>query len=494
MFRDLDDEIVGKAMVIHGKQLFIDDHLIEEIKGAKKVLNQPVKHPRNPLIRREKPWEFSITYGAVVHDKADGLYKLWYQIWTDDKEPLGLIGYATSRDGITWEKPITDKQTGTNLVLFAPNEPWVAGPGILIDATVKDPQRRFKMLYLAKPTLKSSSLSSCVAYSADGIHWKQEPKNPVIPFSDTQIAPYWDARLGRYVAYLRFGPPNVRLISRIESADFLHWSPKVTVVNKSKLDAPFATELYTMAVLPYEGVTIGLLNTYHGETIKPIPKDKPWMDRVNVQLAFSRNGVTWQRVGKDGAISARELRKERDWKQVADQATFLPYGAFQKDWDWGQIYPHHPPLVVGDEIRFYYTGISGRHWSTYHKDKPDYSVGLATLRLDGFVSVEADREGTLTTRPLVFLGDTLVVNANATGGSLAVEALDGEGKPIPGFGATDCKPITSDGIRHVVTWKGNPDCHLLQARAIKLRFHLKNARLYSFEPTTRHNHYLQSYD
>ena len=80
------------------------------------------------------------------------------------------------------------------------------------------------------------------------------------------------------------------------------------------------------------------------------------------------------------------------------------------------------------------------------------------------------------------------------GGSLAVEALDGEGKPVPGFAAADCKPITSDGIRHVVTWKGSPDCHLLQARPIKLRFHLKKARLYSFEPKIRHNHYLPSYD
>src|SRR5207248_3048840 len=159
--------------------------------------------------------------------------------------------------------------------------------------------------------------------------------------------------------------------------------------------------------------------------------DKLWMDRVDVQLAFSRNGVTWQRVGKDGAITAQELRGDRDWKKAAEQAVFIPYGGFQKEWDWGQIYPHHPPLVVGDEIRFYYTGISGRHWSTYHKDKPEHSVGLATLRLDGFVSVEAKKEGTLTTRPLVFLGDTLVVNANASGGSLRVEALDSEGKPIP---------------------------------------------------------------
>ena len=48
--------------------------------------------------------------------------------------------------------------------------------------------------------------------------------------------------------------------------------------------------------------------------------------------------------------------------------------------------------------------------------------------------------------------------------------------------------------QRLLKWKGQPDCHLLQARPITLRFHLKRAKLYSFEPTIRHNHYLQSYD
>jgi hypothetical protein len=493
MFKDLDDAIVGDALVLHGKQLFIDDYVIAELRGTKKVLNQPVKHPKNPLLRKHKR-EYAMTYGAVVRDERDGLYKLWYQIWSDPKDSIGTAGYAVSRDGIEWERPVTDEARGTNLAVFEPKEPWVGAPGIIIDEREKDPQRRFKMLYLSQPTLKSASLSSCVAYSADGIHWKQEPENPLIPYSDTQIAPYWDARLGRYVAYLRFGPPNIRNIARIESADFVHWSPKVTVVKKSKLDEPFSTELYTMTAMPYAGVYVGLLNTYHGETIQPIPDDKPWMDRVDAQLVFSRNGVTWQRVLKDGAITASQLRENRDWKHAAEEATFLPCGEFKRDWDWGQIYPHHPPLVVGDEIRFYYTGISGRHWHTYHKDEPDHGVGLATLRLDGFVSVEAEQEGTLTTKTLVFLGDTIVVNADARGGSLVVEALDADGKVLDGFARSDCAPITTDGIRHVVTWKGNPDCQLLQARPIKLRLYLKHAKLYSFEPMIRHNHYLQSYD
>lgn len=499
MFKELDDELLGKALVIHGKQLFIDNEIIEELSGARKVLNQPVKHPQNPLLRRDKPWEKDLSspfgYGTVVRDEHDGLYKIWYGIWHDLKDAVGSIGYATSPDGITWEKPVTDPKAGNNFALFEPKEPWAAGAGVIIDGREKNPERRFKMLYLAKPNGKSSSLQSCVAYSADGVHWKPESQNPLIPYSDTQIAPYWDARLERFVAYLRFGPPNVRNISRIESEDFLRWSPKVTVVKKGPLDGPFSTELYTMAAMPYAGVYVGVLNTYHGETIKPIPDDQPWMDRVDTQLVFSRNGVTWQRVLKDGAIAAAQLRGERDWKEAAKEATFLPYGEFRKDWDWGQIYPHHPPLVVGDEIRFYYTGMAGRHWHTYHKDTRDSGIGLATLRLDGFVSVNAELEpGTLTTKPIAFFGDTLVVNANAAKGSISVEALDVDDKPIAGFSAAECIPLTTDDVRHVVTWKGEADCQLLQGRAIKLRFHLNKAKLYSFEPRIRHNHYLQSYD
>lgn len=72
MFKDLDGEIVGKAIVLHGRQLFIDNYLIESLSGAKKVLNQPVKHPQNPLVRRDKPWEERLSspfgYGAVVRD------------------------------------------------------------------------------------------------------------------------------------------------------------------------------------------------------------------------------------------------------------------------------------------------------------------------------------------------------------------------------------------------------------------------------------------
>ena len=55
MFKDLDDEILGDALVIHGKQLFIDDYLIGDLQGVQKKLNQPTKHPRNPVLIQDQP-------------------------------------------------------------------------------------------------------------------------------------------------------------------------------------------------------------------------------------------------------------------------------------------------------------------------------------------------------------------------------------------------------------------------------------------------------
>jgi len=505
LFKDLNDQIVGDAIIINGKQLFIDDYIIEELKGAQKVFNQPVKHPRNPLLVPDEPWEVGEGAPAsVIYDKAEGIFKMWYGIWVPKGKPSEqIVGYATSPDGVVWQKPTVNKENGSNIV-FTPPIKGFQTPGVFKDPGESNPKKRYKMLFAACADGTSETWSTNAAYSPDGLHWTAEPKNPLIPFSDTQSCPYWDARRGRYVAYLRYGPPNCRIISRIESEDFVNWSPKVTILwpaptnesRKAKMDRPFNTKHYGMRVMPYEGAYIGLLTAYHGETIKPIPEDKLWMDKVDVQLTFSRNGLTWVRVGKHGAIPWRKMSDERDWETAAKEAMFIPYGEHKKDWDWGAIYSSQRPLVVGDEIRIYYVGHASRHWGSYHGDPkpPQFGIGLATLRLDGFVSIDAATSGTMTTKKFVFIGDTLEVNANAKGGSIVVEALDADGKMIEGFSKADCQAITTDSVRHVLKWKGKKDCHLIQARPIRLRFHMKKAKLYSFTPRIRHKHYVQSYD
>jgi hypothetical protein len=496
MFKDLNDEILGDAILVNGKQLFVDDFIIETSSGVEKNLNQPVKHPKNPLIVVDKPWEKGLGFSSVLYDKEEGFFKMWYAAKSaKEGEHQGLC-YATSPDGIAWRKPLTTEWNSEehNNIVFG-QTPEFNCAGVFKDPHETDGERRYKMLFSDYPDGTAQTASTSAAYSPDGIEWFRYPENPLIPFSDSHCCPFWDPQRNRYVAYLRFGPPNKRIISRIASEDFINWSPKVTVLNHTKMDDTKGygwTELYQMEVMPYEGVYFGFITAYRGETIGKIKKEEEaWRDKSDVQLAFSRNGVTWNRVGKQGTI---DFSKEHDWETLTKEATFMPYGKHKVDWDWGGLLTLQKPLVVDDEIRIYYRGKTGRHWASYHGDTVTSGIGLATLRLDGFVSINAEHAGTTTTKPFVFIGDTIELNANATGGSITVEAIGADGKVIDGFSKEDCQPITTDSVRHILKWKGSGNCQLIQARPIKLKFYMKKAKLYSFTPRIRHEHYIPSYD
>ena len=79
MFKDLNDEILGDAIIINGKQLLIDNYIIEEIKGAEKILHQPRKHPNNPLMTPDQTWEKNGDYynGTVMYDRQEKIFKMW---------------------------------------------------------------------------------------------------------------------------------------------------------------------------------------------------------------------------------------------------------------------------------------------------------------------------------------------------------------------------------------------------------------------------------
>ena len=495
MFKDLNDTILCNAIIVEGKQLFIDDYIIEKLDRAEKILNQPTKHQNNPLIVPDKPWEPpTFNRGSTIYDEEENIYKMWY-VYYDETGLKQRVCYATSLDGIKWDKPIINKKEQSNVIaaIKATNPPC-----IMKDPTERDPKKRYKMLYGDYEKGSKTAYCTSAAYSPDGIHWTPEPENPLIPHSDTLSCPIWDPQRNRYAAYLRFGPPNRRLIAMTSSEDFIHWSPKITVLNHTKMDDDTGygyTSLYGMKVMLYEGAYIGLIEAYRGETISPIPKEEEeWRDKTNEQLAFSRDGLIWMRVGPNGAIRDAELSEERNWKQIAKKGAFIPWGRHKVDWDWGGIWSFQQPLVIGDQIKIYYLGQSGRHWASYHGDTVKAGIGLATLRLDGFVSIDAASAGTMTTKLLVFVGDTIELNANAAGGSIRVEALDAEGKVIEGFSREDCQPITTDNVRHILKWKGNDNCQLIQARPIKLKFYMERSRLYSFTPRIRHTHYIPSYD
>ncbi len=78
----------------------------------------------------------------------------------------------------------------------------------------------------------------------------------------------------------------------------------------------------------------------------------------------------------------------------------------------------------------------------------------------------------------------LHINANASTnsiqGKVSVELLDSEGNVIPGYAMTDCQPIQTDSVKHVVHWKDDKSLNALAGQQVQLRFSLQSAELYSF--------------
>jgi hypothetical protein len=97
------------------------------------------------------------------------------------------------------------------------------------------------------------------------------------------------------------------------------------------------------------------------------------------------------------------------------------------------------------------------------------------------VSVRAPLSGgEFVTKPLVFAGGELVINfSTSAAGSIRAEIQDTQGNPLEGFGITDSSEIYGDEIEYRVTWKGNSDLSRLAGKAVRLRFVLRDADLYS---------------
>ena len=477
------------------RQLFVDNYVIAEMQGVKQVLNEATRFTAAPVLKPEHPWEGVdvYLYGSVIYDESKKLFKMWYAAWGPKSNTRGC--YATSPDGITWNKP------NLGLIEFEGSKdnnliPWYA-LGMIYSPDDPDPARRYKSLAGRRGQ-----------FSSDGLRWTIPVESKKIPggiVSDNVIPFCYDELSDRYVAFGKVnrlsGKHGRRSVSVAFSKDFLEWTNAEMVLVPDARDDELAIErtaqlrdrvvffeedanlrnaqFYGMCGFPYEGMYLGLLWVFDISGWTPEAKkisaaggeDGP----VQVELVSSRNLLNWDRAGQ------RKL--------------LIPAGA-KGSWEAGQIYTVNRPIIVGDEIWIYYGGIGETHGHPMYQDvkkyqeaQPNSGIGLATLRLDGWVSIDAGpEEGTVTTKPVVFKpGEMLVINAAAPEGSIAVEILDSTtGEPLAGFEKKMCQVFRGDSVRHTVTWDGNADLTELAnftewtGKPVSLRFYLRNTKLYSF--------------
>lgn len=466
------------------RQLFFDDSGIESLDGLRRTMNPATKCPENPIIRNDRPWDAKRCqlHGTVIYRPDWKLYQMWYLAMADDKiedyenyrldgQPIisaaTLVGYATSKDGVHWEKPSLGQcdfngSRDNNLlkvgrvnregfaVVYNPNDPdpqrlyrAIFWDHMVTPTTADEPPGRHthvfngrKMSYIC-PDLGDGMW---VAFSPDGVHWTNYEKNPAAGVqSDSGQAVVWDSNLQKYVAYSRLG--HGRLTARMESADFVtNWTKPQVVFQADADDGPNA-EVEGFSLCIYEGKYVGLPWMRYNK------EDVEWTTAI--QLLYSDDGIQWNRVG--------------------NRQTFLGLGE-PGSFDDTIIKLAHQPVVDDDRILIYYCGYDKYRG---YQDSYRVQIGLATLRRDGWVSLDAGQQpGTLVTKPIVLPEGILHLNVDAAQGEARVALIDESGKLL-----AEAKPIQGDQLRAQAMWVADAP---KPKGPVRLKFTMHDAKLYSY--------------
>jgi hypothetical protein len=505
--------------------LLLGDHTVASTSGLTQRFFAAGKHPANPVMRQTENWEGVGPYiwgNRLMQDERTGLFRLWY-ITYDFAGNFYRWGYATSPDGLTWTKPNLGVERyadapATNLLPLGPH-PEKGTRSIARDPRPETPAER---RYLG---VRFTYDGEFVSFSPDGISWKEHPLSPSWFVPSDIIHVMWDEQRNKFTAYFKLwevagtevldsgperpflaymptftntklsdgkeafeGPvihlrPNAaaevkktkfvlrsvnqgkddgggaslsgswtakRVQAWASSNDGIHWENEQVVLRADQHDPPSSNIQY-MFVMQHGGYYLGFI-TMHDES-----------GYFREQFAWSADGIKWHRPWR------------KPWLDVG------PKGAF----DMGMVTGPCDPIITEREMWFPYGGFPILHNTTDQSWKSN--IGLATLRLDGFCAWEAGaKPGELLTQPFLCNGDRLFVNAESQHGSLTVEVVGENGKPLVGFQSDACQVVAADTlatdkkIDGWITWKNNVSLGRAQGQRIQLRFRLKNARLYSF--------------
>ncbi len=453
-------------------RLFLDNRWIADSTRVTRVWHTPRK-VREPILLPDPVSEENaiVGYGSILFHQ--GRFHLWYITWTR-LTPL-RVAYATSEDGINFVKPELGLyeirgSRQNNVCLMAEPHGDIDSLSVILDE--EDSTHPFKALLwqgFAGPkdgTGMPAHRGISSARSRDGIHWEVDP-GFVLPGWGDRMTTFTRKVDGKFVLYGRaenfMRRYNNRIVYRSESEDLRHWSTPQLILKSDEEDPP-ALEIYSLQTFPYAGLYLGTIERMHCQP-----------DKVDAELVYSEDTIQWHR--------------------SRSRAPFLPTGN-SDTWDcaWANVIPGSPILYRGS-LLFYYGGRSSAHKTFYPLHRG--AIGLAVLRPDGFVSLQAaNREGWVLTPPFDWpVGADLGVNADpradlttypgSASGEVRVEVLNEEGEPIPGFSREACQPITftthhETDQRKKIYWDDTRSLSVLGGRKIVLKFYLRDAHLFSF--------------
>jgi len=448
------------------KHVFIDEVMVDRKQNIKLTLNPPT----NGVVLNERA-----AWDASFFEHEGKIYTVVSEGYEGDEGPITLL---VSEDGVHFERPklglIEYNGSRSNNLIMLGLPSWGkyfkdTNPNVL-------PEERFKA------TLWVGQRGIYLYFSPDVIHWRRNETCMLPLVSGGGCETFWDDQQGCYFNYIkRDGSYN--------TGDYPNYGRSVTMfktrqVNKAWLFNHVPNPYYEGWPFPAvtgEGVTVmgpDIFGPDEGQIFRTRPQKYEWapdtyvafLIRGGCDMAVSRDAVNWKICSELGL--GYYIRPGRTVDGQKFRSGEIANGMIRR----------------GDEIWQYANcAIEGRKGATVR----------FTQRLDGFLSLDAgDETGIIITRPLIFDGDKLTLNVNAEAGQVkvAIVALHGKEytgynvaltnpakKPVRGFGIGDCDPIATDSVRQVVTWKGSSDVSALAGQLVRLRFEMKNSKLYALE-------------
>jgi len=408
-----------------GRQLFVDDFLIEET-DLQPQYHKAKKFEGNPVLYPQKEWEIEQSpvacpkSGGVWYDEEEKIFKMWYEAgW------LHNMCYATSKDGICWERPSLDNE-GTNKILtydgyepekYSGDTSYLRPDSTTVFIDYNCPKSEKYKLYLRNP---GGMAPGIVAVSGDGIHFDKFKFSGEVGDRSTV---FYNPFRKKWVFSIRdidkpFSNPDWKRIRRYyECDDYIegaNWKKEDAHLWLScdEFDKPnpyigFKPQLYNVDCVGYESIMFGMFQIMYGPE-NNICEENGVPKITELTPMYSRDGYNFSRPSRDSIINA---------------------SIYKGAWDRGYVQSVGGTLIInGDELWIYYIGFAGdenhanESWVTNGIYR-NGATGIAKLRRDGFVSMNGN--GTILTRKLTFTDKSdMFINAK---GKVQVKIIDEEG-------------------------------------------------------------------
>ena len=456
-----------------------------------------------PFLMPEKEWEL---------DRHISPYHVWHE---DGKLHLTYGAgenncYAVSDDGYEWERPVLGQaefngSTDNNIlkagvqasIIEDPSAPpaerykalgaegfWLdRDSGEVVDGDEAHEHWRAEQYegeaYTGRKVVLKGALVGFT--SPDHFNWTKI-EEPLASYSvNGGICPGYDAASQTYFAYIQpqgcapdepqgLGTGLIetevvrRAVGLARTKDFRHWPAAKLLVHPDAQD-PLDISFYGAAYFPYPGrqdLHAMVLPVFHMVT-----------DHLDLQIAFSRDGIVWTRPERRAVLSVGPRGSGEDcqlhpWRNGVVE---LPDG------HWALAYQAR----------------SSTH-TTPEKYKPDMfpemqenQVRWARWRPHRLCGVEAESEGRFTI-PTVYRGEKeLRLNYRcAPGGWIEVELLHYlptmqavDANPLKGYSFEECDRLVGDEEDKVVTWKGSSDITGVGEMAA-IRVRMFQAKLFAY--------------